>query len=47
MGSGTFYPEKKTKFFSGLKVQVPIVPPITTTGPYSHSSNTDEEAILS
>ena len=30
MGTGTFYPEKKTKFFSGLKVPVPIVPPITT-----------------
>ena len=31
MGTGTFYPEKKTKFFSGLKVPVPIVAPITTT----------------
>ena len=30
MGTGTFYPEKKTKFFSGLKVPVPIVAPITT-----------------
>ena len=29
MGTGTFYP-KKTKFFSGLKVPVPIVPSITT-----------------
>ena len=29
MGTGTFYPEK-TKFFSGLKVPVPIVPPITS-----------------
>ena len=31
MGTGTFYPEKKTKFFSGLKVPVPRVPSITTT----------------
>ena len=30
MGTGTFYPEKKTKFFSGLKVPVPMVPSITT-----------------
>ena len=30
MGTGTFYPEKKPKFFSGLKVRVPIVTPITT-----------------
>ena len=30
MGTGTFYPEKKTKFFSGLKIPVPRVPPITT-----------------
>ena len=30
MGTGTFYPEKKTKFFSGLKVPVPRVTPITT-----------------
>ena len=31
MGTGTFYPEK-TKFFSGLKVPVPRVPSITTSG---------------
>ena len=46
MGTGTFYPEKKTKFFSGLKVPVPIVPPITTYNKslvytYSHSTVTD------
>ena len=34
MGTGTFYPEKKTKFFSGLKVPVPRVPPITTNVPF-------------
>ena len=31
MGTGTFYPEKKTKFFSGLKVPVPIVAPLLLT----------------
>ena len=30
MGTPNFYPEKKTKFFSGLKGGVPRVPPITT-----------------
>ena len=32
MGTPNFYPEKKTKFFSGLKAGVPRVPPITTDG---------------
>ena len=30
MGTGNFILKKKTKFFSGLKIQVPRVPPITT-----------------
>ena len=34
MGTGSFYPEKKNpKFFSGLKVLVPIVATITTPEP--------------